>query len=101
MAENLDIVIESAQETEPHRSDDHQYEIYVPHPAQQDYRQQDSHDDYDAAHRRHTDLVHSERINLCIALCLGYLLALEILYESLAEPCRDDERQDQRQQGTE
>ena len=101
VAEYLYEVVHAAQHTEPQRGDNHQYEVDVAQASEQKHRNKDGDDDDDAAHRRHSYLLHTERVDACVARSLSNLLALEILDKLLAEPCRDNERQYQRQQRTE
>ena len=77
MPEYLDIVVHAAQETEPHRGDDHQYEIDVAQTAQQEYGYEQRNDDDDAAHGGHANLVNAEGVYLGVALRLCYLLAFQ------------------------
>ena len=97
-AEDLDKVVQASEEAEPHRGDDHQDEIDVPQSAEQQHRDEDGDDDDDTTHRRHPDLLDTERVDLSVALRLRDLLALQELDELLAEPSRDNERQNEGQQ---
>ena len=100
-AEDFDVVVHAAEEAEPERRDNHQYEVDVAHTAQQQHGHEYGYDDDYATHRRHSDFLNAEGVNLGVALCLGDLLAFEVLDKLLAEPCRDYQRQDERQQRAE
>ena len=94
-AEYLDIVVKSAEQSEPHRCHYHENEINVAQPAEQQHRHENGYYYYHSSHRRHAYLLHSERVHISRALRLGNLFRAQIFYESLAEPCRNDKRQHQ------
>ena len=98
VTEYLDVVVEKTEKSQPNCGDNHQDEIDVAHTTEQNHRYKDGHDDDDATHRRHTNLLHAKGVDLHVALCLADLFALEKLDELFAEPCRDDQRQDECQQ---
>ena len=98
VAENLDKIVHSTEESQPYRGDDHQDEVDVAQAAEQQHGDEDGDDDDDAAHRRHTYLLHAKGVDARVALHLGDLLAFQKLDKLLAKPCRDDQREDERQQ---
>ena len=90
LAENLDIVVEEAEEAQPDGGADHQQQVDVAHAAQQQHGHKDADGDDDATHCGHTDLLFAEGIDALVAGCLGNLTTLHVLDEALAEPCRDE-----------
>ena len=99
--EDLDIVIEESQESQPNGSNDHQDDVNVSDTAEQQHRHEDADDDDDAAHRGNTLLLNAEGVDARIALRLEDLPALHPLDEPLTEPRGNQQRQYQRQQRTE
>ena len=97
--ENLDIVIKESEESEPESGDDHQNQVDVTDTSEEKHRDEDAHNDDDTTHRGHSFLLHTERVDLRVALRLEYLPALHPLDKLLAKPGRDEQRQDQCQQG--
>ena len=95
--ENLYKIVHSTEKTEPYGGDNHQQQINVAQSTEQEHRHKQCHDDYYAAHRRHSNLIHSPRVELLVALRLGNLLALEVLDEMLSEPCGDAQSEYHRQ----
>ena len=99
--ENLDVVVEEAQESKPHGSADHEQQIDVAHTAQQQHGYQNTHSDDDTTHRGHTNFLLSEGVNASVAGGLGNLAAFHVFDEAFAEPSRDEQREDEREQRTE
>ena len=86
-AENLDVVVEKSQKSQPQGGDNHQDEVNVAHAAQQQHGHQYGNDDDDAAHRRYAFFLGAEGIDGGVACRLGYFLPLHKLDEVLAKPC--------------
>ena len=101
LAENLDVIVEKAQKTEPDRGDNHQNQVDVPHAAQQQHGHENRHGNDDAAHRRYADFLLAEGVDAAVAGGFADVATLHILDEPLAEPCRNQQRDNQREQGAE
>ena len=94
LSEYLDKIVKPTQQTKPYCGDNHQKQVDITQTAQQYHRHEYGNNDYDTPHRRHTDLVYSERVDF-------HMVLRQVLDEALAEPERYHQRQNQCQQRTE
>ena len=99
-AEYLDVVVKETQKAQPYSGDNHQDDIDVPDTAKQERRHQNTNDDDDATHGRHTFLLYPKGIYTRITLCLKDFPTLHPLDEPFTKPGGDEQCQNQCQQGT-
>ena len=97
----FDIVVEEAEQPEPHGCHEHQYHINIAQAAEQQAGHEDGHDNNDAAHGGHIDFLHAEGVDAGIALHLADVVPLHPFDEILAEPRGNHERKNQCQQRAE
>ena len=102
LLENLDVVVEKPDGTEPNCGADHEKGIDVAQSAEEQCGNQDGQNDDEATHRGNPHFVHTEGVDIWrrerFHRCDGRFIHLMKL---LAEPHGNDEAENQRQERTE
>lgn len=93
MAEDLDVVVQAADESEPERRDEHQLDVDVVELAHQQRGNQDGQQDEDAAHGRGAALLELS-FEPQVANLLADLLAAQQVDDAASEDDDDEQCQD-------
>ena len=100
VAENLDVVVQSADKSQPYAGDDHQLDVDVVEPSEQKDRHEDRQQDDHAAHGRGAALLELS-LQTEVADLLADLLAAQEVDDLAAENDDDQQREDDRRRGAE
>ena len=92
--EYLDVVVQKAQCTQPDRSNQHQYHVYIMQFTQQQARNQYGYNDDDTSHGRHSHFSHIKRVDGCVTLRFRNLFPLQQVNEIFTENSGNQQRQD-------
>ena len=101
LLENLDVVVEKPDGTEPNCGADHEKRIDIAQSAEEQCGNQDSQNDDEATHRGNPHFVHTEGVDIGVASGFTDVTALHPFDEILAEPHGNDEAENQCQERTE
>ena len=99
--EDLDVVVEKTDGTEPQGGANHEQGVDVAQTAEEEGGNEDGQDDDEATHRGNAHFVHSKGVDAGVASGLTDVAALHPFDEILAEPHGNDETENQCKERTE